>query len=1766
MTDSMKFGPEWLRNMSADTASSNSTNSNSQITNSGGSSASSGSSGDGTSNNNNGNNNNSSNLNTTSSNLHNSVNSANSGPLRNTFPEFRYGREEMLLLFDRNCGIPEILPSFKHLFVERVQFPLALVPSTDEELMQGSAPPTQRPVWLQRSPVGFSTSSRGTGRVGCMERGRIRGKSMYHPVFQRPNAMFEDDQRPSAIKTERPWAERNGGAAGCDPTLAGPATIGGLGSSDSWNGNTPASSPRREFSNHPRNMENWRRSRNEDGSSGGDAGTTSATFSAEGGWRMNTSGFQNSHMRWGRSTSWRDDDLTNTNENSGIGSSIVGNSAGIMMMRSNSTIATTHGERVGQSGISNKQSIGTSGGGMARSISMTTSVSRNSSSCNIWPSNSNISQIANTQGDGGGSDDTTLPEWAMENPSDIGGTFDASGAFHGTIDDDENLVCNTGGNNSNSPDQLQPPPSTAENQISEKDCREKPTNVTGPPTKTIKENDNCQEPSPRCPTPSNATPSLKNSDGFSECEKPKQNIKITSEHNITTPENICQKNMSNKSKNEFSKESSITSTITTTTSTVPNYEDGTSTSEDNTTNSSNVGDYAERMMKVTDDMIEKLIMDDDDSKDDHMKLSGGCKGNSQNSFVAGMQQSQNSNHHPSTVSPAVVPGGPAGPPNMGIYNMAGIMVDHPHNIAALHQLQQQQMAAVAAAAIGLQPTPPPPPHAMNCSSPTDLWLYRDPQAKVQGPFSALEMTEWYRAGYFNENLFVRRACDARYRPLGELIKICGGQMPFSNTHLIPLDLNPTPLHTPIVPVITAQPQANDFVLKSLSEDHQQQQHEKLKGNVTAAADSLSNALKSLMNSVDISQVLNMHFQTLQDRFIHNQEMEIVSELSKNECFQRMSAAEQDAVVRQKLQMMVLPEYLTNLTGLSNSLAALNPSAGTQLYDTIAECTKKEQLFNNNQSQPQVQGQQQQQRNNHHGSSSTSYMNAEDFIMKTKNSNHDVNTSDLLNEFNLRMFLNNGSDATGDRGGVGTPNSQGHEFLNEQQMFGSGPAVSGATSTPNSASNTSQSPMMQMWMNSLAANQTTPLPSQQHPVVVTAQQSGAVNNQWLNGPLVGISTISLSREQHTGGSIMGSPKPTPTSMWDVATLEQHVQVQQQQQHEQQMVLQLQQQTSFEDQHHLPVVEKIPQQDNVIQQPQDNSKQSNQQQNVEKSKQQEPQQQKSHEIQKTDKTSPKLSLSNDNKSEQNNRQSQQGIVNEKSNQQNKRNSNNNNNGGIKSTNKATKNENTEQTAVKKSEEERRREQNEEKRRQKEEKKRQQMEEDKRRLLQAEEEKRRQMQEEEKRQQQIQAQRRKALMGNNASNASNNGSNAILSSPNSNQKSIKEQHRIQSSVAPWSTQTMTSKLQGPGLAEIQKAERRERRADQQRQLEIQEKQMRALAAAAEVQDTVLKWNAAPVPVKSFAEIQAEEAKRLAHEQMEIQKRKEQDAHSNVTAFSSGTSSLSGALSSSSNMASIWSGNKIWGTPANTAGFWEEPFKYNNKSVGSGLSNSNNINNCNVTATLIASQSPTTQKSTTSQTPTISASQQQMSNKNIKKSQSVAVMQNASTPPNGSGASSNQKKSNSSRSNKPKSQISDNNGSGNEKKSAHKNNNNTNSANKCDDYEAEFVNWCTKSLHNMNAKVDVPTFVSFLRDLESPYEVKDYIRMYLGESKEYIDFAKQFLERRSKYKNLQRAQNAHDDDLCKPALAITPSVNDNSDNKGKQKKVKKNKMTNEQEFWASL
>ncbi|KAG8445408.1 hypothetical protein GDO86_010261 [Hymenochirus boettgeri] len=78
---------------------------------------------------------------------------------------------------------------------------------------------------------------------------------------------------------------------------------------------------------------------------------------------------------------------------------------------------------------------------------------------------------------------------------------------------------------------------------------------------------------------------------------------------------------------------------------------------------------------------------------------------------------------------------------------------------------------------------------------------------------------------------------------------------------------------------------------------------------------------------------------------------------------------------------------------------------------------------------------------------------------------------------------------------------------------------------------------------------------------------------------------------------------------------------------------------------------------------------------------------------------------------------------------------------------------------------------------------------------------------------------------------------------------------------------------------------------------------------------------------------------------------------------------------------------------------------------------------------------------------------------------------------------------------------------------------ANKCQD---GFTQWCEQTLHLINTahSLDVPTFISFLREVESPYEVHDYVRAYLGDTPEAKDFGKQFVERRSKQKASQQRQ----------------------------------------------
>lgn len=69
----------------------------------------------------------------------------------------------------------------------------------------------------------------------------------------------------------------------------------------------------------------------------------------------------------------------------------------------------------------------------------------------------------------------------------------------------------------------------------------------------------------------------------------------------------------------------------------------------------------------------------------------------------------------------------------------------------------------------------------------------------------------------------------------------------------------------------------------------------------------------------------------------------------------------------------------------------------------------------------------------------------------------------------------------------------------------------------------------------------------------------------------------------------------------------------------------------------------------------------------------------------------------------------------------------------------------------------------------------------------------------------------------------------------------------------------------------------------------------------------------------------------------------------------------------------------------------------------------------------------------------------------------------------------------------------------------------------------------------------MAYLKEVESPYAVLDFIRSYLGDTVEAKEFAKQFLERRAKQKaNQQRQQQQVGLSARASVQNVTCSVND--------------------------
>ncbi|CAL1545912.1 unnamed protein product [Lymnaea stagnalis] len=87
------------------------------------------------------------------------------------------------------------------------------------------------------------------------------------------------------------------------------------------------------------------------------------------------------------------------------------------------------------------------------------------------------------------------------------------------------------------------------------------------------------------------------------------------------------------------------------------------------------------------------------------------------------------------------------------------------------------------------------------------------------------------------------------------------------------------------------------------------------------------------------------------------------------------------------------------------------------------------------------------------------------------------------------------------------------------------------------------------------------------------------------------------------------------------------------------------------------------------------------------------------------------------------------------------------------------------------------------------------------------------------------------------------------------------------------------------------------------------------------------------------------------------------------------------------------------------------------------------------------------------------------------------------------------------------------------------------------DFSQWVMERVLQFSAPIDVPTFVSFIVDVESPDDVRDYVKTYLGETKESKDFAKQFVEKRNRFRNQARLEKQQEEDsIWGPAPAINP------------------------------
>ncbi|KAJ5292692.1 uncharacterized protein N7443_008645 [Penicillium atrosanguineum] len=88
------------------------------------------------------------------------------------------------------------------------------------------------------------------------------------------------------------------------------------------------------------------------------------------------------------------------------------------------------------------------------------------------------------------------------------------------------------------------------------------------------------------------------------------------------------------------------------------------------------------------------------------------------------------------------------------------------------------------------------------------WIYRDPQGNIQGPWTGLEMHDWFKAGFFSPELQIKKQEDIEFEPLAQLVRRIGNSRePFLVPQIgIPHGPEPNgPQWTGAIPTGSAQP-------------------------------------------------------------------------------------------------------------------------------------------------------------------------------------------------------------------------------------------------------------------------------------------------------------------------------------------------------------------------------------------------------------------------------------------------------------------------------------------------------------------------------------------------------------------------------------------------------------------------------------------------------------------------------------------------------------------------------------------------------------------------------------------------------------------------------------------------------------------------------------------------------------------------------------------------------------------------------------------------